>query len=189
MGKADFARLRKAAAAGHGDVGDGVVRVAEGAARDEAAVFAKLSGHGMYLGGFEAFAQRQGWQDGGQALGQHGLAAAGRTDEQHVVTSGGGHFEGPLHIFLSFDVGKVEVECVLLCIEFFTGVDNGGCQFLVAVKELDHFPQILHTVDGQVVYDGCFAGVLPGQNHAFEAQFACLDGDGQGTLDRLQTAV
>ena len=138
--QADFAGLREASTSGHGDVGDGVVRVAERADGDEAAVLAQLAGHRVYFGCLEAFTQRKGRKDGGQALGQHGFATAGRTDKQHVVASGGGYFESALHVFLPLDVGEVEVECILPGIKFLPGVDYGGCQFLFAIEEFDHFP-------------------------------------------------
>ena len=69
----------------------------------------------------------------------HGFATAGRTDEQHVVASGGGYFESALHVFLSLDVGEVEVECILPGIKFLPGIDYGGSQLLVTVEEFDYF--------------------------------------------------
>ncbi len=49
-------------------------------------------------------------QDGGQAPGQHGLARAGRADQQQVVAAGGGDLQRPLHVLLPHHVGEVGQE-------------------------------------------------------------------------------
>ena len=47
-------------------------------------------------------------QDARQATRQHGLADAGRSPEQHVVTARGGQFQRTARAFLPADVGEVE---------------------------------------------------------------------------------
>jgi hypothetical protein len=41
-------------------------------------------GDGVELGGFQGLVEGEGREDGGQALGQHGLPRAWRPDEKHV---------------------------------------------------------------------------------------------------------
>ena len=105
------------------------------------------------------------------------------------MAAGGGYFECTFHVFLSFDFGKVEIETALPGVEFFAGVDNGGFQFALAVEKLDDFLDVVYAVHPDVVHHGCFTGILPGYNHAFKTQFACLDGNGQYPFDGLQATV
>ena len=80
----------------------------------------------MNLCGLQALGQRQGWQDAGQTLGQHGFAASRRTDHHEIVAACCCNFQGTLDALLSFDIRKVELVVVLLLIEFTAGVDDGG---------------------------------------------------------------
>ena len=107
VGEADFAGARDHAAADEAGVGDGVVRRAEGALGDEARVRVEHAGDGVDLGGLEGFVETQRREDGGQALGEHGLAGAGRADHEDVVAAGGGDFEGALGDVLAADVVEV----------------------------------------------------------------------------------
>ena len=63
------------------------------------------------LGGLEGLGEGQVGENRRQPLGQHGLARAGRADQDDVVTAGGGDFEGAFDVLLAFDV--VEVGIVL----------------------------------------------------------------------------
>ena len=103
----DLAGARDHAAADQAGVGDGVVRRAEGAVGDQAAVRVEHAGDGVDLGGLERFFEAQRREDRRQALGQHGLAGAGRADHQDVVAAGGGDFERALGDVLAADVLEV----------------------------------------------------------------------------------
>ena len=107
VGEGDFAGARDHAAADEAGVGDGVVGRAEGAVGDEAFVAVEDAGDGVDLGGFEGFFEAQRREDGGQALGEHGLAGAGRADHEDVVATGGGDLEGALGDVLAADVAEV----------------------------------------------------------------------------------
>jgi len=98
---------RDHAAADEAGVGDGVVGGAEGAVGDEALVAVEDAGDGVDLGGLEGLFKAQGREDGGQALGEHGFAGAGRADHEDVVATGGGDFEGALGDVLAADVAEV----------------------------------------------------------------------------------
>ena len=101
----------------------------------------------------------------------------------------GGHFECPLDVLLSLYVGEVEGKLVLMGKEFLAGVDDGGLHRGGLVEEVYDLGDVVRAVDGEVVDDSCLACVLLGYYHAFEAQLACLDGDGQCAFDGLQAAV
>ena len=82
VGDADFAGRRVHAAADQADVGDGVVRRAEGADGDEWAVgVKKQAADAVDLGRFDGFLEVHRRNDRGDALGDHRFAGAGRADE------------------------------------------------------------------------------------------------------------
>lgn len=49
----------------------------------------------------------KGWQDAGQAAGQHALAGAGRADEQQVVAAGGSDLQRPFGLGLADHVLQI----------------------------------------------------------------------------------
>ena len=61
----------------------------------------------MNFGGFHRLFKAHYRQDGGQALGQHTFAGAGRADQQDIVPAGRGNFQGALGIFLSFYFAEI----------------------------------------------------------------------------------
>jgi len=88
-------------------VADGVVRRAERAAHDERGIAVEHPGHGVDLGDFERLVEGQRRQHGWDALGEHGLAAAGRADKKQVVAASGGDLDGALGVLLALDLGEV----------------------------------------------------------------------------------
>jgi hypothetical protein len=74
MGQGDLARFRSVAAANQSDVGDGVVRGAEGTAGDESMLALQESHDAVDFGGLDRFLEQHGRQDGGYAARQHGLS-------------------------------------------------------------------------------------------------------------------
>src|ERR1039458_9794950 len=96
MSQRDLAGAGNDAAADEAGVGDGVVGRAEGALSDEALGGVEYAGDGMNLGGFQSLFKGERGEDGGQALGQHGFAGAGRADHENVVAAGGGPLSGAL---------------------------------------------------------------------------------------------
>ena len=106
--QADFAGTRHAgAAADQAGVGDGVVRRAERALVQQSGARPERAGDAVDFGGFDGLFEGEGRQDAGEALGEHGLAGAGRADHQDVVDSGGGDFEGALGHGLAAHVAEI----------------------------------------------------------------------------------
>ena len=66
-----------------------------------------MARHAVDFGDFQGLFKGKRRQDGGQALGQHGFAAARRPDQQQIVPSGGGHFQSALGGLLTFDLREV----------------------------------------------------------------------------------
>ena len=85
MGQRHLAGARVGAAANQTSIGDGVVRRAEGAGRDECLAGRKDARYRMDMGGGECLGQRDIGQDRRQAAGQQRLARAGRANKEQVV--------------------------------------------------------------------------------------------------------
>jgi hypothetical protein len=58
---------------------------------------------------FQRFRQGQIRQDCRQSLRQHRLAGSGWTDEDDIVSSGSGDFQGALYMLLAFDLVKIGI--------------------------------------------------------------------------------
>ena len=61
----------------------------------------------MDLRGLDGFLKRQRRQDSGESFREHRLAGSRRSDQQHVVASGGGHFERALGAGLAAYVAEI----------------------------------------------------------------------------------
>ena len=108
MGEADFPGLGHVAAADQPGVGYAVMRGAELAFDDERVVI-EQSCYAEYLGCLQRFVEAQRRKDSGEALGEHGLAGAGRTDHEHVVRSGRCDFQPSLRVLLALHVFKIQL--------------------------------------------------------------------------------
>ena len=83
------------------------MRGAEGRAVEQLALGQGAAGRRVDPGHRERLRRRQRRQQPGQALGQHGLARAGRPDHQEVVAPGRGDLERPAPDRLATHVGQV----------------------------------------------------------------------------------
>ena len=81
---------------------------AEGTGGDDA-FFPQNARDRMDLGHFERLFEGHGGHDAGDAAGEHGLAGAGRADEQEVVVAADGDLERALGDRLPLDEGEVEL--------------------------------------------------------------------------------
>ena len=53
------------------------------------------------------------------------------------MSTGSSYLKGTLNTLLTFHIGKVEITGVLLCIEFFSGIDNCWFKDSTPVEEAD----------------------------------------------------
>lgn len=107
MGQRDLAGARHAAAAHQRRAGGGVVR---GAKRPPLPLLdVEAAGQRLHGGRFQRFLVAHRRQQADEARGQHGLARARRSHEQHRMVAGRRHFKPALDQHLSLDVGKVRV--------------------------------------------------------------------------------
>jgi hypothetical protein len=106
MRERDLARARRRAPAHQGHRAGGVVGRAHRAAPEGAGIGARTRqpAHGRAL---QRLLVRQGRQQRGQALSQHGLAGAGRAHEQQAVLPGGGDLERPARACLAPHLAQV----------------------------------------------------------------------------------
>jgi hypothetical protein len=74
---------------------------------DERSVIGQHASNRVDFGGFQRFVQVEWGQDGGQAAGQHGFACARRTDEDDVVSTCCGQFQGAFDVFLAAHIAEV----------------------------------------------------------------------------------
>ena len=80
---------------------------------------------------------------------------------------------------LSFDVGKIGLEVILLGVEFGACVHKFRFQGVGAVQVAQNLVHVAHAVDVQFVYHSRFAYIGLGYNQTLVSQLACLDGYGQ----------
>src|SRR5271157_4212790 len=188
----DLAGSGDDAAADQSGVGDGVMRRAEGALGDEALCGVEDAGDGVNLGGFQRLIEGERGEDGGQALGQHGFARAGRADHENVMAAGGGHLEGALGRLLAAHVLEVQGEVLQLAEQGLSG-DAIGLALNDAhdhgVEQLQHVEQRGGGKDVDALDDGGFGGVGSGQNQVGNAFFAGHNGHRQHSRNRAHAAV
>ena len=171
VGQGDLSGTGNASAAGQRHRRGGVVGTAEGPG-----VHQRISGvgharHGINFGGLQRLFTGHIRQNGGQAAGQHGLARAGRADQQYIVAAGGGDLQRALHVLLSHHVGKVRHRAAGRGRLPAGRRNHGRLPFQVGRQLL----YVLHTVDGQAVGQRGLGGIgggnvqlphsLPGGKH------------------------
>lgn len=103
---------------------DCMVRSTERALGYERRVCCQLACNGVYLRCLQAFCQRQRRQNARQTLRHHALARAWRTHHYEVMTSRRGYFHCPLHVLLTFYIGEIKVELILLLVENFACIKH-----------------------------------------------------------------
>src|SRR3954451_3264649 len=82
--------------------------------RNERLLAGEKSGDAVDLGRIDRFLQRHRWDHRWHALREHRLAGTGRSDHEHVVPSGHGHFERALHVRLAFYVAEIGVVSLMM---------------------------------------------------------------------------
>ena len=184
MGQGYFTRAGRAAAAGQRHGGRRVVGTAEGTHIHQRVGGIRHARHGVDLRGLEGLGAGHIRQNRGQAAGQHGLARAGRADEQYVVAACGGDLQRTLHILLPHDIGKVRQGAIR---RLRLPARRGGHR-RVAVEVGDELGDALYPVDRQAVGQRGFRGVLGGDIQSPDAHTGGAQRHGQHTGDGAQRA-
>jgi hypothetical protein len=149
-----------------------VVRRAERSFRDEPAY--QEPGHRMQLGDLERLVPRHRRQDRGEATCQHGLASAGRSHHQDVVSAGGGHLERPTRLRLATDLGEVDRMAVSVALGLLSGSGRGRPR---AAQERDHLAERRRPDNLEVLDERRLGGVGCGDDHAAQARPGRRDRD------------
>ena len=186
MGEGDLTGGGMGAAADEPGVGDGVVGGAEGALGDEAA--AQGPGDGVDGRDLEGLLGGEGREDGGDAAGDHGLAAAGRADEEDVVAAGDGDLHGAAGEGLALDVGEVLPAGGALREEGVAVDAVGGGQRLPG-EQVEGLAEGLGGPDVDALDEGGLVGVGGGDDDGAEAAVAQGQHDGQDAADAPHLAA
>ena len=139
----------------------------------------------MYLCRLKTLGKGQRRQNGGQTLGHHTLAGAGRTYHDDVVATGSGYLQGPLHILLSADIREVKIKIVLLLVELLAGVNYTWRELLLPGEKGNDIGEVVDAIDIEFVDDGCLALILLGHYQSFEMLSPGLDSYGEHALGWL----
>ena len=184
VGQGYLPRPREGPASRQGHGGDGVVGAPEGTAQEEGVLSVGHTRHGPDLGGLQGLPPGHVRQDGGQAAGQHGLSRPRRTDEQDVVSPGGGDLQCPLHVLLPHDLGEVGA-----------GIrprlrrpGGGGGNFFPVSEVGQKLLHGLHGVDGQALGQRGLGGVFRRDVELLHARPGGGHGHGEHPGDGAQGA-
>ena len=192
MGQRDLAGPGHDAAADEAGIGDGVMGGAEGPLRDQAGRRIQHAGYGVNLGGLQCLLEGKRGQDGGQALGQHGLSRSRRADHEDVVAAGRGHFQSALSRLLPAHVLEVHGK-VLQFAEQRLGRDAVGLALddadNRAVEQFKNIKQRGDGVDVDAFYHGGFSGVGRGKNQVGNIFFTRQNGHRQHARHGAHAAV
>lgn len=132
--------------------------------------------------------RESGGEDAGDAGGEHRFPRAGGADHQEVVCAGGAEGDGAFDGFLAADVGEIEVGGELgglvgVAVEFV------GFEGELVVEEGDGLGEGGNGVDLDALDDGGLAGVVGGEDDAFEVLLFGEQGEGEGAFDFSDAAV
>ena len=105
------------------------------------------------------------------------------------MASGSRHFKGPFHARLSFYVGKVELEVILLLVKFLACIDNRGLENRVAIHECDNVCKRVHAIDLQIIDDGSLTDILARHDEPLVFVGPGFDGNRQCATNGLKGAV
>ena len=95
---------------------------------------------------------------GGRIVGRR-FAASRRSYHDDVMSACCCYFECSLYELLSFDVGEVDVELVLLFEEHFLGVECRRLELVYIGEEENDLGEVFHAVNFEAADNGCLLGV------------------------------
>ena len=159
-----------------------------GTHRHQARAWIEHAGDAMNLGRLQRFFEGQRRHDGGHALGQHGLAAARRSDHQDVVPAGAGDLDRALGRVLSAHIFEIHAQALALA-EQLGGRDLHGSYAVSGVDELHHFHQRAHGKDIHAVDHRRLASVDLGHQQVGDLLGTRRYGDRQRAADAPQAAI
>ena len=168
------------ASAGEGGGRGGVMGSAEGTPGQQRPAGVRHSGHRPDAAALQRLGAGHVRQDGGQALGQHGLACAGGADEQQVVAAGGGDLQRPLHIFLTHHVREVGKRLAIRLRRPRRGGGEGGTAGKMGRKRA----YVRHAVDGEPARQRGLGGVFRRDEQRPDAGRPGAEGHGQHARHR-----
>ena len=142
----------------------------------------------MNAGGFDRFIERHRRQNGGDAFGQHGFSGAGRADQQNVVATGAGYFQGALGGHLTAHVAHIDGILIGFG-EHLRGIDLDRFERFGRVDQIDGLRQRFHAEDANAFDHRGFAGVGFGDDHVFDAAFARGERGGKGSAHGTHAAI
>ena len=146
------------------------------------------AGDAVDFGGFDRLVFGHRRHDGGQALGEHRLAGAGRADHQEVVAARHGDLERALDVVLAFDIVEVDVITGLLAKEL-PAVDFLRGNVAVAFQQVDRLAQVGDAIDIDALDQAGFAGVVQRNEDGAVPGVFRLQGEGEDSLDRAHAPV
>src|SRR6185437_14401756 len=120
---------------------------------------------------------------------QHSFAGARRTDQYYIMPACSRNFEGAFNIFLPAYFAEVAFVGGEAFIKLFSRINNLCLKLHLANKKTGDLLYIFDTIHLKVINNGCFAGVLFGQDEAFKTILTGLYGNGQCAFYGLQAAI
>jgi hypothetical protein len=107
MGKGQFTRAGNGSSPHQRGSRTAVVWSAEGPFVHQSVTWLEKTRHRLDLGDFQGLVAAQGWQQASKAPGQHRLATAWWTHQQHVVPAGSGDLKSSPSVHLSLDIDEI----------------------------------------------------------------------------------
>ena len=144
--------------------------------------------HRMHLRRLQRLWESQRWQNARQPAREHGFARARRSNQEHVVPPGGGHFERALGRALSPNILEVGHGVLL-----FEGIRSssrlGGAELVRIGKVFDHLRKVADCVHIHPLGNGSLGGVLRRHNQILDSLFPGTSGDRQGATNRAYSSI
>ena len=185
--KAYLTRRRIGRTAKKSDIGDRVVRRAEGTDGDKVVFPVEQPADAVDLGCLDRFLQRHGRHDPGNPLGQHALARPRSADHKQVVSTSDRDFKSPLHRGLALHIGKIQFVALVVS-ENRIEVGLRPLHRFLSVEKFETFPQIAHTKDGESLHHRSLRRVFRRNEQRFLPAPPRFDGNGQHAFDRPDRA-
>ena len=184
-----LARLGRLSAADQRHLRSHVMRRTERTLREQSPLCAQFSRHGVYLGRFQRLLDAERRQNRRHAPRQHRLTRTGRTDHQHVMSSGRRDLQRPLYGRLSFHVGEI-LGIGTLRRQSCLGIHrHRRIESPLPVQQGDHLAQGVQTVHFDPLHDRRFSGVFGRHHEPPQPLVPGLDRKGQHTPYGPQRSV